>query len=387
MGNQCMVIEEQAFLSDQLTSGRGAAAGAELLHIADRPSSGRSVLLVDVLAAADLASGSASLMIREALSLDDQFMPQQHPVALIAEAAAAVDKLLQRKGQTVSETAAASDTARTGRACQLQEQGALADMADPRRHAAVLVSERLAAFDQARPVRWSLLSDTLAARDDVASVRLSTGLMDSASCADGILGEAGGAALIVERAAVADAYQVQLRALAIVTELAGLDDEALPPASGAAWTANTDSWAASRYSGFRLESLAVIAGRLYGAGEDGLYALDGDDDAGVPISGNITTGQHRSKGSGVPRGGYLYAPMTAAKAMQVSVLDTAAGAPGTHTYPFEARHADGLAQMRAKFGKGVRSLMWQFQVGNVDGGAFSIPSGMNWVIDPGTRRV
>ncbi|MGO4700296.1 hypothetical protein [Dyella sp. 2RAB6] len=382
-----MVIEEQAFLSDQLTSRRGSPAGAEQIHIVDILTSSRRVILGDVLAVADLASGSASLMVREALNLGDQCQPTTHPVALISESAAAADKLLQRKGQVVAEHLAASDAQNAARRLQLLEQADLADMATPRRHGVAIISERKAAADQTRPVRWSLLSDILAAGDSLVGARRGAVVVEALQCSDALLGEANGAAILTEQVIAADDCQIRVDALATVGEAACLEDEALPPASGTAWTANTDTWAASRYVGFRMESLAVIGGRLFGAGEGGLYALDGDDDAGAPIGGSISTGQHRPKGNGVPRGGYLYAPMQAARAMQVSVLDTAAGTPGANTYPFEARHADGLAQMRAKFGKGVRSLTWQFQVGNVDGGAFSIPSGMNWVIDPGSRRV
>jgi hypothetical protein len=386
MADQCVAIEEQGHLGDRtLAQVTGSATGA-VAQIVDGFRVGRRVVTAEAGLVGDVAVLTPVALIAEAVLGADHIFPTSHLRALLIESAALRDRAVYLPREIINEQARVADGSRFQRGAREVEQATLSDAAMPMRAAFGSVQERGRVGDRIVFHPWMAVGAAARAGDGtVAEIVVLSGEISRA--VEAFQFGAGFAAQVAEAAHGADAAQLFVAAAAEVAEYGFLDDEARLPGRGTGWTANTDTWAASRYTGFQIESLAAIGGALFGAGPDGLYAIDGQDDAGQPIAAYVLTGQHRAKGDGVRRGGYLYAPMVAAGPMQVRVLDTAAGEPAAHTYPFEDRKADGLATMRAKFGKGVRSLTWQFEVGNVDGAAFGIPSGMTWVIDPGSRRV
>lgn len=386
MADQCVALEEQGHLSDFLSVGIGARSMIEVARVSDAFRIGRRSTIGEAGAIADAVKLVQTAEVREEARIQETVAVNSKLSYVLLESGHLQDRFTYLPVERISEQGRINDALRLGCVTRLVERGELADAAFAHNASTVNTMEQGRLRDVLRLYQWATVEESGRAQEAI-SIRVSAHIAEAGQVNDYISIGGSASAAIVETFRGTDSYTTRVDAFATVMERGCVEDAVVPPASGAAWTANTDSWAASRYAGFGIESLAIVGGKLYGAGTGGLYAIDGDDDAGTPIAGAITTGQYRSKGAGVPRGGYLYAPMQAARAMQVSVLDTAAGTPSANTYPFEARHADGLAQMRAKFGKGVRSLTWQFQVGNVDGGAFSIPSGMNWVIDPGTRRV
>lgn len=386
MADQCVAIEEQGHLGDRtLAQVTGALTGA-VARIVDGFRVGRVAVIREGGSAGDAAIWTPVALVAEVAQVADHAFPASALHALLVESAALRDRASYLPREVILEQGRVADASRFVRGAREVEQAALTDSAVPVRAAVGAVQERGRIGDRAAFDPWVAVGATARAIDGT------TAQVKALSVEISRIGEAfqfgaGFAAQVGDAAHGADTALLAVAAAGAVDERVFIDDEAHLPARGMAWTANTDTWAASRYTEFQIGSLAAIGGALFGAGRDGLYAIDGPDDAGQPIAAYVLTGQHRAKGDGVRRGGYLYAPMIAAGAMQVRVLDTAAGEPAAHTYPFEDRKADGLATMRAKFGKGVRSLTWQLEVGNVDGAAFAIPSGMTWVIDPGTRRV
>jgi hypothetical protein len=54
-----------------------------------------------------------------------------------------------------------------------------------------------------------------------------------------------------------------------------------------AWTMNTQGGGISSYNNFEFESIAFHAGKLYATGPDGMYVLEGDDDAGRNIASHL----------------------------------------------------------------------------------------------------
>ena len=386
MADQCVAIEEQGHLGDRtLAQVTGSAIGAAA-RIVDDFRVGRGVVVAEVGVAGDVAVWAPVALVAEAARAADHVAPGSHLRALLIESAALRDRAVYLPREVISEQARVADEIRLQRGAREVEQATLSDAAVPMCAAMGSVQERGRVGDRIVFHPWMVVDAAARAGDGIVAEIMALSAEVSRAVEAFQFG-AGFAAQVEEAASGVDSTHLVVAAAGAVAERVFLDDEAHLPGRGAGWTANTDTWAASRYTEFQIGSLAAIGGALFGAGRDGLYAIDSQDDAGQPIAAYVLTGQHRAAGDSVRRGGYLYAPMVAAGPMQVRVLDTAAGAPAAHTYPFEDRKADGLATMRAKFGKGVRSLTWQFQVGNVDGAAFAIPSGMTWVIDPGSRRV
>lgn len=140
-----------------------------------------------------------------------------------------------------------------------------------------------------------------------------------------------------------------------------------------AWVLNTESKHLSSYTDFPINSFAEIGGRLYGACDDGIYLLDGDDDAGQPIAARarfaLTT-----LGTGVQkRVPSAYLGYTATNDLLLQVIHTdEAGGKRAYTYRMKPSPSTAPVNGRVTFGRGVKSAYYGFQLTNVDGGMFDI---------------
>ena len=133
----------------------------------------------------------------------------------------------------------------------------------------------------------------------------------------------------------------------------------------AAWLVNPATTGTSRYENFPFNSFAEGTDGYYGAADDGIYRLQGTDDAGTNIDISIKTGlsdfgERRSKRIpdvflGVMTSGQL-------------VLKVTADEQGTRTEAWYnvIDHGD-PDNHRAKVGKGLRGVYWGFELVNVDG--------------------
>lgn len=160
-----------------------------------------------------------------------------------------------------------------------------------------------------------------------------------------------------------------------------------------AWTTNTDTWGASRYTDFEFNSVAVVDGVLMGANDAGLWRLDAADDDGQPILAHVQTDMQDYASEHVKSAPLVYAGMDTDGAMQLTVDAVIKGTPAHYTYTFEARQAGDFAPGRCKIGRGVRSRYLQFTVGNHSGDG-TIAAGADFTIDQlsvlaeaGSRRI
>src|SRR5690606_8044852 len=72
-----------------------------------------------------------------------------------------------------------------------------------------------------------------------------------------------------------DSTQSKLTARTDSNEHFSIYDEVKDSKSyGQAWTANTNTWAMSRYMPYAFEGISVINGKLYGWNEQGLFLMD-----------------------------------------------------------------------------------------------------------------
>jgi hypothetical protein len=139
-----------------------------------------------------------------------------------------------------------------------------------------------------------------------------------------------------------------------------------------AWSANTDNWAMTRFNPYDLYSATAFRGKLYAAGDGGLYELDGADDAGVAISA-VVTGSMTDWGNAklkLPRA--LYLGYTANQPLTVKITATNNGYDEEFTYSAPPRVADTYVPDRVKLGRGLRSRYLRYVLQNESGGDFSI---------------
>jgi hypothetical protein len=129
----------------------------------------------------------------------------------------------------------------------------------------------------------------------------------------------------------------------------------------------------SEYTNSAFDGLGRLGTNTYAAMSDGLYRLDGEDDAGVPIEAYFLTG-------------YEDFGNEAMKTQRVAYLGCSSDGPlelmarvdkrsdDLHTYSVERPHddAEGEAAVRIKLGRGLKGRYWQVGLRNCDGADFRI---------------
>lgn len=137
-----------------------------------------------------------------------------------------------------------------------------------------------------------------------------------------------------------------------------------------AWLVNTETSGASRYDNFPFNSMAAHRGRYYGAAEDGIYLLEGGDDAGIPINASVKTGLRHFGSQQAKRMGDVFLGVTTAGDL---VLKVQADENGVRTETWYSVQARGdAANHRVKLGQGAKSPYWSFELVNVDGADFQL---------------
>jgi hypothetical protein len=346
----------------------------------------RGIFVADVGILAETTTGHSSRTIRETLTVHEQYALHGHPVEMVGEAVQVVEAWTAMRRVLVSDTGTLHEQYTQWRHGRVYDSGHLAEAYSPVARHHVTVAERGHLSERWTGIRSLRTSDTLHAAE---ALRFRRGLSTSDH---GTFGE-----LVIPRANPRFAYSdkgtwAEAYSYTVAPRKATSDelfvDEAwiLPGADTQAWTANTDTFAMSRYVNYPFNSLAEIAGVLYGAAADGLYRIDAALDAGTPIDAWVLTGQQDMGSEATKRMRVMYAGATTDGALQVTVRDNSYGAVSYHTFPFEVRRGDDFAPQRAKLGRGMRSRYWQFKVGNVDGADFKIDK-LSLVEDTGFRRV
>lgn len=130
------------------------------------------------------------------------------------------------------------------------------------------------------------------------------------------------------------------------------------------WVLNTANLASSSYEGFEFNSFGRFAGRYVGARSDGLYLLEGDDDAGLPIRASMSLGKQNFGTTLLKRPEYAYIGVAASGDVFVKVID-----PQGDSWLYRARRtSEAMQTQRADFGRGLRASYFEFEIYNADGG-------------------
>lgn len=153
-----------------------------------------------------------------------------------------------------------------------------------------------------------------------------------------------------------------------------------------AWVLNLDTIGVTQYQNYGFNSFVSFNNKYYGAREDGLYLLEGDDDAGEAIDAWLTTGLSNFGTGSVKRMPAFYVGYTSDNGMILKVVVTDKGEKTEHWYRLDARTANATRADRASPGKGLASVYWQWKLQNIDGGDFNIDTMRFWPMVL-TRRV
>ncbi len=154
----------------------------------------------------------------------------------------------------------------------------------------------------------------------------------------------------------------QLYAKSWIDELAFADDYYLSAQHRAqAWTANTNTWAMSRYDPFNFRGMAVINDQLYLLSNDGVY-LSGIE--GESIQAKVKTGK-------LDFGDMIIHPLShfleyqlkgINRSLQVTIGTTQSGNAQFFNYSLPLEHSDHLTNGRVQFGRGLRGRHFSFEI-------------------------
>lgn len=147
------------------------------------------------------------------------------------------------------------------------------------------------------------------------------------------------------------------------------------------WVLNLKSGGSTRYTNYPFNSFARIGNQFYGAGQGGLYLLDGPDDAGAEIASVIDLGRLDFGGSQKKTVAQCYVGMSGEAPLLLSV--DAEGA--TFVYPTRS-YSEHLQQQRVTLGKGIKSNYVGLELRNKDGADFEV-DGVEFVVADLTRRI
>lgn len=136
---------------------------------------------------------------------------------------------------------------------------------------------------------------------------------------------------------------------------------------------NTANKGVTDYINFDLNSLAFFNGHLYGADDAGLYLMEGATDAGAAIAAHVRTGltrPGRGKELQVPS---AYLGYRSNGSLQLKVVTTGAGGRKVgYVYDLVQQNAVDARAGRVKFGRGLKSAYWTFELANIAGADFDL---------------
>jgi hypothetical protein len=145
------------------------------------------------------------------------------------------------------------------------------------------------------------------------------------------------------------------------------------------WVLNTALRAVTEYRNVPFDSFAILNGRTYAAGENGIFELRGDSDDGAPINAWFRPfltnfGTHKMK-----RVTDLWIGTSATGLyVKIHTKDPVTGRYAEDIYPVRHAHGLGSDKARVKIGRGLVSNYWTLTVANVDGADFDVQS-IEWV--------
>lgn len=238
-----------------------------------------------------------------------------------------------------------------------------------------LVAQTLALNDAIAVLAKEQLSDAAA-----LSAALATALTARSALVDGLLagdiasGSAIAHAVLDESMAMGDTPATVLEALNTVREHIGFsitlrigDDVYV------AWVCNTETRAQWQYTHWPFNSMCEFEGRYYGAQDDGIYDLTGDTDAGEDIKARIRLGLSDMGIRREKRMPSLYLSYTATDCLVLkAIVAEIDGTRSEYWYRLVPRGGGELREGRIKLGRGLKAVLYDFIIENVNGGDFAL---------------
>ena len=139
----------------------------------------------------------------------------------------------------------------------------------------------------------------------------------------------------------------------------------------------------THYTRYPFNQLVSFNGVNYGASDTGLFRLDGDTDAGLPIAWSFQTCATDFKS---PQLKSLPEVFMSGKLGSGATVDVLVGEMADHTYQYTNVRGTPSQNHRFKFGRGMRSRLYALGVAGPDGDDFSL-DGIEFAVTELSRKI
>lgn len=140
----------------------------------------------------------------------------------------------------------------------------------------------------------------------------------------------------------------------------------------------------TQYDGYEFNSFARIGGRYYGARHDGLFLLEGDDDAGAGIEASFGLGELNFGNAQKKTVSHCYLG-AAAGALELTIDALLNDAPASFTYAARG-HGETMREIRFDLGKGLKSTYVMPTFNNADGEPFKVDA-LEFLVHDLSRKI
>ena len=158
--------------------------------------------------------------------------------------------------------------------------------------------------------------------------------------------------------------------IALVEDL-NLTDSVLTNIPLLSYVVNANTFAVTKYRNYNFNSYAHLEGIYYGVNDDGIYELDGSDDAGTTIDATITMGKKDFDSKQLKSIPQVY---IGAHTNGDIILKVVTDSGAARFYRMKEQTSGDLKTTRVTLGKGLRSRYWQFELTNVNGADLTLDS-------------
>lgn len=295
--------------------------------------------------------------------LSDQITGQRIVRSLVADQVKLFDAAYRFTAENIEDQFTLDDFTRSTTLVLSTDSIHFVESVSVQRYARILSNDQFKLTDLANTVASEQVIDGILLGDFTQDkLRTQSYLIDSISFGDQDLSSVQLHSHAIDTLQLSDDTQSKLTGRTDSNDYLSLYDELKDSkVYGQAWTANTDTWAMSRYMPFAFDGLTVINDKLYGWNEKGVFLMDKPDHL---IHGLIQTGKLDFGDSLVhPTAAYLEYEMSGQdKQLSIAVATTQSGKPATYTYMLPNEEADHLTNGRVLFGRGLRGRHFSFAI-------------------------
>lgn len=299
----------------------------------------------------------------DGFNLSDQITGQRIVRSLLSDQVNLFDTAYRFTAENIEDQFTLDDFTRSTTLALSNDSIHFVESVSGQRYSRILSNDQFKLVDLANTVASEQVIDSILLGDFTQDkLRAQSYLIDSISFADQDLSSVLLHSHAIDMLQLGDSTQSKLTGRTDSNDYLSIYDELKDSkVYGQAWTANTNTWAMSRYMPFSFDGLTVINDKLYGWNEKGVFLMDKPDHL---IHGLIQTGKLDFGDSLVhPTAAYLEYEMSGqGKQLSIAVTSTQSGNPATYSYMLPNEQADHLTNGRVLFGRGLRGRHFSFAI-------------------------